>query len=293
MVDQELEVSVRAKRWACVVDPMLALAGPVSAQLVQRLAAVVELWMVRGFWQALDSSEYYRRDPLAFWPSALHGGLPASAGDRVVQALRFWEDLRAHNDLAGSGLNWVSDSLSESALPDGAPSNLIDRYEALHQGLAQRADPHLEATETAGFFSGMDTLALAAALGPARILTLAPQHPCACLPSVCSMLRLPFSPAPKNGEHLADAERKQLGDLIVHAGATGLAWASPPLALAYTVLPGALLQVPEVEDYARHPVAESLSTVPYALEYEGEPLPPPCASDAWQDAQIYYQQGWQ
>lgn len=292
MVDQELEVSVRARRWACVVDPMLALASPVSAQLVQRLASVVELWMVRGFWQALDSSEYYRRDPLAFWPPAQRGALPPNTASNIVQALRFWEDLRARNDMAGCGLNWVSDNLSESALPDNAPGNLIERYETLHQSLAVRADPRQEATETAGFFSGMDTLALAAALGPARILTLAPMHPCACLPSVCELLQLPFCPAPKNGENLAEAERRQLSDLIMHAGATGLAWASPPVALAYAVLPGAVLQTVEVEDYAHHPMPEPLTT-PYAIEYESEPLPLPGQFDPWRDAQIFYQEGWQ
>lgn len=287
MLDQELEVSVRARRWACVVDPLLALSTPLGAQLVQRLAAVVELWMVRGFWQALDSSEYYRRDPLAFWPPAARAALPPETAGDVAHALRFWEDLRARNDMACCGMHWISDNLSESALPDGAPANLLERYESLHQGLAQRADPRLEATETAAFFCAMDTLALAAALGPARILTLAPGDPRACLPAVCQVLELPFD-APA-ASRLAAAERRHFGELVVHAGATGLAWAAPPLALAYPVLPVAVPQVLEVEDYAHRGLPESLPP-PYAMDDEGEPLP--VALDPWHKARVFCQEGW-
>lgn len=290
MLDQELEVSIRARRWACVVDPMLAFVSPLGAQLVQRLSTVMELWMVRTFWQVLDSSDFYRRDPLAFWPADRRDALRPQA-PQIVQALCYWEGLRARTDMAGCGLRWVSDNLSESSLPEGAPPDLIERYESLHQSLSLRADPHLEATETAGFFGAMDTLSLCAALGSARVLTLAATDPCACLPTTCALLSLPVQAPPAHYALLAEVELQQFNALLSHAGASALAWSGPPLAMAYTVLPCAVLQNVDLPEYGHRVLPETLPMDfdEFTTSLQDEPAVAALDHDHWQDARLFLQ----
>src|ERR1700752_2401225 len=129
MLEHELGVSVRARRGADVFDPLLALATPIGAQLVQRLGAVMDLWVVRSFWQVLDASEFYRRDALAFWPESMRATLPARTGPSVAAGVGIWEGVRARTDLANCGLHWVGDSLTESRFADDTPVDLIARYE--------------------------------------------------------------------------------------------------------------------------------------------------------------------
>lgn len=234
MATPELDIAIRARRWSCVVDPVLALGTPLGAQLIQRLSAVIDLWVVRSFWQALDSSEFYRRDPLAFWADAEREQRGEQGAD-VVTAIRLWEAVRTCTDLGHCRLHWVSDNLSESSLADSAPDNLVERYEALHQALAARADPAEELTESAGFFGLLDALSLAAALGPVRVLTLAPGHPLSALPASCRVLDLPLLPAPDGA--LVAVERQHLIELLAEAGTGPLLWAGLPLAVAQVLLP--------------------------------------------------------
>lgn len=234
MIVPEFDIAIRNRRWACVVDPMLALATPLGAQLVQRLSTVLDLWVVRSFWQTLDASEFYRRDPLAFWPSAMHER-QEDQGNDVVTAIRLWEQVRARTDLSRCNLHWVSDNLSESALTEQAPEDLVERYETLHQALAARADPSDELTETAGFFGLLDALSLAAALGPIRMLTLAPAHPLSTLAAACRLLDLPLQTVAADA--LLDLERQRLHGLLVEAGASPLLWAGLPIATVQILLP--------------------------------------------------------
>lgn len=238
MLDPEFTLAVRGRRWTCVVDPLLALASPGGAQLVQRLAQVAEVWVTRAFWQALDASEFHRRDPLAFWPEPLRAALPADAADGVVGALAVWERARARTDLAHCRLNWLNDSLSESALPEQAPADLIERYEALHESLVARGDPAQELRETLGFLGATDALALTAALGTARLVTRAIDSPRSCLAASARALELPLDAV--GGGALADTERRRWNDLLVQAAAAPLLWGGESLAVVQLALPDPL-----------------------------------------------------
>lgn len=238
MLDQELEVSFRAKRSAYVVDPLLALCSPYGAQLVSRLSALADLTVTRTFWQAIDSSDYYRRDPGGFWPNALRERLPASTADDFNQALTLWEDERLRTDLSHCRLHWVIDNVSESSFPDGTRTDLIERYEALHQALASRSDPADEATESAAFYGTIDSLALAAALGNACVLTLAPESPQACLPLVCAHLGLNLEQPPDTDAELVALEQRRLRQLIVGANCSSLLWGGLRVAVVHPLLYG-------------------------------------------------------
>ena len=241
MLDQELEVSFRARRNAYVVDPLLALSSPYGAQLISRLSALADLTVTRTFWQAIDSSDYYRRDPLAFWPNALRERLPASSADELSQALALWENVRLRTDLAHCRLHWVSDNLTESSFPDGTPHDLIERYEALHQALTSRSDPNDDATESAAFYGTIDSLSLAAALGNACVLTLAPDLPQACTELVCRHVGLTLEQPPDGSTELVAIEQRRLRELIVNAGCTSLLWGGLRIAVIHPLLFGDLM----------------------------------------------------
>jgi hypothetical protein len=241
MLDQELEVSLRAKRSAYVIDPLLALSSPYGAQLVSRLSALADLTVTRTFWQAIDSSDYYRRDPLGFWPTVLRERLPASTADDFNQAITLWEDERLRTDLSHCRLHWVIDNVSESSFPDGSRADLIERYETLHQALTSRSDPTDDATESAAYYGTIDSLALAAALGNACVLTLAPDLPQACLSLVCAHVGLPLEQPPAADAELIALEQRRLRELIVSAGCSALLWGGLRIAVVHPLLYGDLL----------------------------------------------------
>lgn len=241
MLDQELEVSVRSRRNAYVVDPLLALSSPYGAQLISRLSAHADLTVTRTFWQTIDSSDFYRRDPLTFWPDALRERLPANTADDLCQALALWEDVRQRNDLAHCRLHWVTDNLGESSFPEGTPPDLIERYEALHQALTSRSDANDDATESAAFYGTIDSLALAAALGNAGVLTLAPDLPQACLRLVCGHVGLQLEQPPATDTDLVSLEQRRMRKLIVAAGCASLLWGGLRVAVVHPLLYGDLM----------------------------------------------------
>ena len=254
MLEQDLELSVRVRRTACVVDPLLALGSPYGAQLVSRLSAYADIWVTRTFWQVIDASDYYRRDPLALWPSRTRDTLPAGTAEAVQSALALWEEVRQRTDLSHCRLHWVSDNLGESAFPDGTPVDLIERYEALHQALTARSDPGDEITESAAFFGAIDSLSLAAALGHARVLTVAPDAPQACLRLACDRVELEVGPPPSSEAGLTVIERRRLRELLVSAGCAPLLWGGLRVGVVYPLLSCDLTlraDVSELETVAR------------------------------------------
>lgn len=274
MHEPDLEISVRARRWACVIDPALALTTPLGAQLVQRLSAVADVWMVRSFWQVLDASEFYRRDPQAFWGASAAAG---AANDREIPGtLALWEQLRARHDLGHCRLFWVSDNLSESTFPDAAPADLIERYERLHQALSARLDPHDELAGTAAFFGLLDSLALAAALGPVRLLTLGAQAGgTAPLSSVCARLGLDCFAFGDGDDPILREERRCLTALLVQAGASALLWAGLPLRVAHVLVPGLNAAAAVAEDGGYDEAGDGLVD-------EDRPI-----ADLWQGARLF------
>ncbi len=282
MLDQELEVSLRARRSAYVVDPLLALYSPYGAQLVSRLSSLADLTVTRTFWQAIDASDYYRRDPLGFWPNALRETLPSTTADDFSQALTLWEDERTRTDLSRCRLHWVIDNISESLFPDGTRADLIERYEALHQALTSRCDPNDDATESAAFYGTIDSLALAAALGNACVLTLAPDLPQSCLRAVCAHLGLPLEQPPDDAADLVALEQRRLRDLIVTAGATSLLWGGLRIAVVHPLLYGDLMlrvEAPELESVQRIALDR--------FDYD-EPPVAVAAGDPWRAARHFW-----
>jgi hypothetical protein len=135
--------------------------------LALRLTQVMEPWLTRSFWQALDASELLLSGAVAAERSA--------AAPLQRSALAAWIALRETTD-AGSWLfRWIGDRLAESQVQDSADADALERYEGLVDGLARRRLAHC--SKHAGWCLGfdrmvasLDALALSATLDGALVL---------------------------------------------------------------------------------------------------------------------------
>lgn len=134
----DLDVSVRARRLACVLDPALLLAAPHALLLAQQLSRTMDLWVCPGFWRLLDASEFFARRPtrLRAW-LALASEHPT---DSVGAAIECWSRWRATRDLSALGLYWVGGHQTESFLPENGPRDLPARFEGLVEAWMREAD---------------------------------------------------------------------------------------------------------------------------------------------------------
>lgn len=134
----DLDVSVRARRLACVLDPALLLAAPHALLLAQQLARTMDLWVCPGFWRLLDASEFFARRPtrLRAW-LALASEHPV---DSVGAAIECWSRWRATRDLSALGLYWVGGHQTESFLPENGPRDLPARFEGLMEAWLRGAE---------------------------------------------------------------------------------------------------------------------------------------------------------
>lgn len=238
----DLSLTITHRRWACVLDPTLAL-SPLGLPLVRRLCHGMEMWLVRELWHILDDSQYYLRRPDALWEGEVGAGVIAGAGEdlRVQQVLRTlggWEQIRLCTDLSGLKCCWIGDGLAESLIPEDRDAGLCARYEWLSALLDARIDAR---GTLANCFR--DVAALAAALETALVLTqVIDEEP----PAIGRALLRWGVPCRQisNDDRLCALESAGLSQVLVQAGVAKLAWAGLRLAVLHVVAPGALAAVP-------------------------------------------------
>lgn len=126
----DVSVHVEQRRLPCVLEPSLLLTHAQGPSLAMRLVSVVEPWLTRSFWQALDNSEL------------LTGRVPqlGSATPISGAALTRWIQLRERTDESAWVLRWVGDRIAESQLRDVEDLSLFDQFELLQAALELRAE---------------------------------------------------------------------------------------------------------------------------------------------------------
>ena len=137
----DLDVSLRARRIACVLDPALLLAAPHGLLLAQQLARTMDLWVCPAFWRLLDASEFFARRParLRAWLALASDHPDYSVGT----AIACWSRWRATRDLSALGLYWVGGHQTESFLPEHGPRDLPARFEGLMESWARNGEDEL------------------------------------------------------------------------------------------------------------------------------------------------------
>lgn len=242
MRGDDLLVSVRQRRLACILDPALVLTSPWGHTLALRLTQVMEPWLTRSFWQVIDASELVIPRLTAGceeWP-ATDGGL----GRPAAPALQAWIHLRDTTDAASWPFRWVGDNLAESQVGDATDPWVVSLYERLAETMERRFvaredDPGRLSMWWDPLQASLDTLALSAGLGGALVLTAIPETgdpwPVQALTAVgVAAERLePLTP-----DSLFAAERTLVRDALAAAGLASLAQRLPPLAALHVLVAG-------------------------------------------------------
>ncbi|OJB13733.1 hypothetical protein BGV54_27770 [Burkholderia ubonensis] len=258
----DMLVSVRSRKLACVLDPALVLGSRVGLAFALRLSRVLEPWLTRSFWQVIDASEL------------LLPGLAAGAPNDDIDApwpladvLQAWIALRDATDASAWPLRWIGDNLAESQLDGAVAPGIVMHYEALAEALAARL--RLDEDPVSGIWpsrwrpreASVDALALSAALEGALVLTASVAQrepwPVQALARLGRPARL-LDPLPaERSASLFAAERALLLDALAAAGLASLAQELPPLvALHVNVVPAmvaAAAHVPPREEEGRAP----------------------------------------
>ncbi|KVN70894.1 hypothetical protein WM03_21050 [Burkholderia ubonensis] len=239
----DMLVSVRSRKLACVLDPALVLGSRVGLAFALRLSRVLEPWLTRSFWQVIDASEL------------LLPGLAAGAPNDDIDApwpladvLQAWIALRDATDASAWPLRWIGDNLAESQLDGAAAPGIVMHYEALAEALAARL--RLDEDPVSGIWpsrwrpreASVDALALSAALDGALVLTASVAQrepwPVQALARLGRPARLLDSLPAERSASLFAAERALLLDALAAAGLASLAQELPPLvALHVNVVP--------------------------------------------------------
>jgi hypothetical protein len=226
MLIPDFSVSVVERRTTCILEPSLMLSAS-GLPLARRLAGAVQLWVVRELWHILDNSQLFLQRPNLLFND------PSADASAAARALQHWERLRQDTDLNGLRVFWLADSIAESCLPAGQDSALLHRFDYLSSML----DSVLPC-EAPIQLAARDSVALAATLGGAKILTLLPNDNVP--PSICSLLEsgMRINRVPDH-DKLMRIERQYLREVMVHADAASMFWNRLRLAVIHIEAPGA------------------------------------------------------
>jgi hypothetical protein len=230
-------ISLQQRRWACVLDPLLAL-SEYGLPIVKQLGESMELWVVREFWNMIDSSQLYQQQPETLQQDFAPAGATLYP-QQILRSLQEWDRLRTMSDRNSWHVHFLADVIGESCLPSGVDSDLIWRWESLAQSL----DTHLRPKEDNALTLAVRDLAALAAARPACILTYRlPAEAVSNLPpKICSTLDAWGIRCQEVSEAdaIANIERDYMRQLIVHTGLSKLLWAGINLIVLHLMVPTA------------------------------------------------------
>lgn len=273
----DFQVNVNHRRWACVLDPTLALSMH-GLPLLTRLGSALEVWVARELWHILDNTHFYLEQPEILLAASGYGDR-AERAQAVVQTLREWERIRLENDPSRQHCYWIGDGPLESFLPDGTEPDIVWRYEALSAALDRRL-PDASAPLPAVC---RDTAALAACLPAAFVLTHLPaeagDEPA--VPALCRVLDTGGIACRQVADD--DPWQKKESDLLrqvlVQTGLGKWVWSGLRLAVLHLAAPAA-----SVVDA---PGLDALDFMDYGLDETETPAAGP-AVDYWREARGFW-----
>jgi hypothetical protein len=272
----DFQVNISHKRWACVLDPTLALSAH-GLPLLTRLGAALEVWVARELWHILDNTHFYLERPDVL-VTAEGNGNQADKTQAVVQTLREWERIRMENDPSRQHCYWIGDGPLESFLPEGMEPGILWRYEALTAALDRRLPDQGAALPAAC----RDTAALAVCLPSAFVLTHLPssvEKPSS--PVICQVLETGGIPCQvvAADDPWQQKESDLLRQMLVQTGLGKWVWSGLRLAVLHLAAPAACA--------VETPGLEELDYMGYGLD---DPETPAVGSavDYWREARGFW-----
>ena len=239
----DLSVTLTQRRWACVLDPTLAL-SEFGLPLVKQLGQVLDLWVVREFWHILDNTYFYWQQPSLenYDEIKSRTAVQEQLSRQALCTLKEWERLRMETDVGSLNLFWIGDGIGESFLPKDTDTSVVGRWEVLARSLEAQFDRQQDPAEalTSAF---RDAAALSATLGSAFVLTYRSREDIVrnLPPAICSSLiswDIPCQEV-KAEDAIASLERDYLRQLLIQAGLAKFLWTGLKLCVLHLVVPHA------------------------------------------------------
>jgi hypothetical protein len=239
----DLSVTLSQRRWACVIDPTLAL-SEYGLPLVKQLGEVLDLWVVREFWHILDNTYFYWQQPdlTNYEEKKVGTAVQLQLSRQAFCTLKEWERLRLETDLGSLNLFWIGDGIGESFLPKHTDPSVVGRWEILARSLEIQLKGQQDPAEplTSAF---RDAVALTAALSSAFVLTYRTREDLVrnLPPAICSSLRNwdISCQEVETKDAIATLERDYLRQLLIQAGLAKFLWSGLHLCVLHLVVPHA------------------------------------------------------
>ena len=251
----DFSVNISQKRWACVLDPTLAL-SVFGLPLLTRLGKTMEVWVARELWHILDDTDYHLEHPEKLLTKNEQGN-QAEKVREIVQTLRDWERLRLNNAPSELHCYWIGDGLHESFLPENSDSGIVWHYEALSAAL----DSCLHDKTSPLSAAWRDTVALAACLPAAFVLT---QLPPTCTEKSCPAICQALEDSKIYCDEVVadDSWQKQESDLLrqilIQTGLSKWVWSGLRLAVLHIAAPAAcVMDTQRLEKFSDYDLNET------------------------------------
>ena len=236
------------RNWSCVLDPAIALSH-YGVLIAESISKEIELWVVQELWNMVNNVEFYLDRTELITPRTSNTGNRAVATE-VIWSLKEWEKTKQEKDLVKLGMFWLGDNLQESLLPKDTPVEFFRQWQASASTLDRR-DRQTSQEDSVLTLAFRDTIALAASLKSAFVLTYLPSTDSDISPAICKALEnwgISCQVMNKRNPIVA-MERQYIRQLIVRAGLGKLLLAGVNLAAFHLVMPAAttsidLLQYP-------------------------------------------------
>jgi hypothetical protein len=229
-------------RLTCVIDPTLALTQH-GLLITQQLAQEMELWIAREFWHILDNPTFYLQHPGLITPkrrdAAQYPEKECIGLQETLRSLQEWQQFRQSTDLGGLNLFWIGDSLEESYLPKGRNFEIFWRWELIAQTLDCKIAPYQTTDSIIPLFV-RDTVALAASLGSALILTY--ERPTEfggdSIPQICQILEHWDIPCQEiaSDNSMVETERNTIRQIFTQTNTAKFSWASIHLIVLHLLI---------------------------------------------------------
>jgi hypothetical protein len=226
-------------QFTCVIDPSLALTQH-GLSIAQQLAQEIELWIAREFWRILDNPTFYLQHPELLTPNGMgaaqHAEQKHVGVEETLRSLQKWEQFGRSQDLARLNLFWIGDSPEDSYLPKNRSLDTFWQWESIAQSLDRNIEPIQAANNIIPLFV-RDTVALAATLGSATILTYkqAANPEQNLPPQICQILEQWGFPceAITINDSMVKLERKALHRILVKSNTAKFLWSGVNLAVLH------------------------------------------------------------
>ena len=225
------------QNWSCVLDPAIALSHN-GVLIAENISKEIDLWVVQELWNIVNDANFYSSRTELIIPSTIAFKEAASA--EVVWSLKEWSKAKQEKDLSKLGMYWLGDNLQESLLPKDKPIELYQQWEAFASALDRRNEVNQNNDSEILNLAFRDTIALAASLKSAFVLTYQPSTDSNSSPAICKALENwgISSQIINQRNPIVAMERQYIRQLIVRAGLSKLLLVGVNLVAFHLAIPG-------------------------------------------------------